>query len=181
MEGMTRPLRLLLATGLLTALAAPLLAQEPQSASPAKELAQLLAARKLDSFAARMPNTPDEFAATLTFPGQLIVVWAKFAAPAVLNEKIINRAYREAYIDLNSASDPASRHFVTDLGADGMRRGGKNQPSDSHDIGPKSIRFDGSWREDKMSEQDYMQALSDADAAYTKVLSVLLEQLKKAS
>ena len=128
-----------------------------------------------------MPNTPDEFAATLTFPGQLIVVWAKFAAPAVLNEKIINRSYREAYIDLNSASDPASRHFVTDLGADGMRRGGKNQPSDSHDIGPKSIRFDGSWREDKMSEQDYMQALSDADAAYTKVLSVLLEQLKKAS
>ena len=62
-----------------------------------------------------------------------------------------------------------------------MRRGGKNQPSDSHDIGPKSIRFDGSWREDKMSEKDYMQALADADAAYAKVLGVLLEQLKKAS
>ena len=178
---MTRPLRLLLATGLLDGAGRAAPCAGAAVRRPAKELAQLLAERKLDSFAARMPNAPDEFAATLTFPGQLIVVWAKFAAPAVLNEKIINRAYREAYIDLNSASDPASRHFVTDLGADGMRRGGKNQPSDSHDIGPKSIRFDGSWREDKMSEKDYMQALSDADAAYTKVLGVLLEQLKKAS
>jgi hypothetical protein len=32
-----------------------------------------------------------------------------------------------------------------------------------------------------MSEKEYMQALSDADAAYAKVLGVLLEQLKKAS
>jgi hypothetical protein len=178
---MTRPLRLLPAIGLLAALSTPLAGQEPQSAAPAKALAQLLAERKLDSFAARMPNAPDEFAATLVFPGQLIVVWAKFSAPAVLNEKIINRAYRDAYIDLNSASEPASRHFVTDLGADGVRNGGKNQASDAHDIGAKSVLFDGSWREDKMSEKEYMQALSDADAAYAKVLGVLLEQLKKAS
>ena len=178
---MTYPLRLAVATILFAALAAPVSGQEPQSAAPAKELAQLLAERKLDSFAARMPNSADEFAATLVFPGQLIVVWAKFSAPAMLNEKIIKRAYRDAYIDLNSATDPATRHFVTDLGADGMRNGGKNQPADSHDIGAKSIRFDGSWREDKMSEKDYLQALTDADAAYAKVLGVLLEQLKKAS
>ena len=81
----------------------------------------------------------------------------------------------------NSASDAATRHFVTDLGADGIRRGSKNQPADSHDIGPKSVRFDGSWREDKMSEKEYMQALADADAAYATVLGVLVEQLKKSS
>lgn len=178
---MTRLLRSVLAAGLLTLPVAPALAQEPQSAAAAKELAQLLADRKLDSFAVRLPSGPDEFAATLAFPGQIIVVWAKFAAPAVLNEKIIKKAYREAYIDLNSASEVATRNFVTDLGADGLRKGGKNQPSDSHDVGPKSVRFDGSWREDKMSEKEYMQLLTDADAAYTKVLGVLLEQLKKAS
>jgi hypothetical protein len=177
---MTRPLRLLLGFSLLTPFLAPAFAQDPQSAGPARELAQLMAERKLDSFAARMPTGPDDFAATMAFPGQLIVVWAKFAAPTVLNEKIIKREYREAYVDLNSASDPTSRHFVTDLGADGIRRGGKNLPSDSHDVGSKSIRFDGSWREDKMSEKDYMQALTDADAAYTKILTHLLEQLKKA-
>jgi hypothetical protein len=178
---MMRPLHLVPAVCLLAALATPAAAQEPQSAASAKELAQLLADRKLDSFAARIPNTPDEFAATLSFPGQIIVVWAKFSAPAVLNEKLINRAYREVYIDLNSASDQASRNFVTDLGADGVRRGGKNQPADSHDVGTRSMRFDGSWREDKMSEKEYMQALTDADAAYARVLGVLLEQLKKAS
>jgi len=177
---MIRPLRLLPAVCLLAASVSPAAAQEPQSAAAAKELAQLLTERKLDSFAVRIPNTPDEFAATLAFPGQIIVVWARFSAPAVLNEKLINRAYREAYIDLNSASDPASRNFITDLGADGLRRGGKNQPADSHDVGTKSMRFDGSWREDKMSEKEYMQALADADAAYARVLGLLLEQLKKA-
>jgi hypothetical protein len=111
----------------------------------------------------------------------MIVVWAKFSAPSVLNEKIINREYREAYIDLNSASAPESRHFVTDMGADGVRRGGKNLPADSHDIGTKSMRFDGSWREDKMSEADYGKAHEAADEAYTKVLSVLIDQVKKAS
>ena len=178
---MTRPLRLALALCLLGPFLSPAFAQDPQSAAPARELAQLLADKKLESFAARIPTGPDEFAATMAFPGQLIVVWAKFSAPSVLNEKIIKGEYREAYVDLNSASDPASRHFVTDLGADGIRKGGKNQPADSHDIGAKSIRFDGSWREDKMSEKEYMQALADADAAYTKVLNHLLEQLKKAS
>jgi hypothetical protein len=174
-------LRFVLAAGLSTSLVAPALAQDPQSAAGAKELAQLLADRKLDSFAVRVPNSADEFAATLAFPGQLIVVWAKFAAPAVLNEKIIKREYREAYIDLNSASDPASRHIITDLSSDGVRRGGRNQPSDSHDMGPRSIRFDANWRAQKMSEKEYMQALADADAAYAKMLGLLLEQLKKAS
>jgi hypothetical protein len=178
---MTRPLRLALGFSLLTPFLAPAFAQDPQSAAPARELAQLMAQRKLDSFAARVATGSDEFAATMAFPGQLIVVWARFSAPTVLNEKIIKHEYREAYVDLNSASELASRNFITDLGADGVRRGGKNLPSDSHDIGSKSIRFDGSWREDKMSEKEYMQALTDADAAYARVLNQLLEQLKKAS
>lgn len=180
---MTRsPLRLhLLVVVLLVAVAVPVVAQEPQSAAPARELARLLTDRKLDSFAMRIPNSADEFAAALVFPGQMIVVWAKFGAPAVLNEKILRRDYREAYIDLNSASDPASRHFVTDLGADGLSRGERNQPADAHDVGAKSVRFDGSWREDKMSEKEYLQAHADGDAAYARVLGLLLEQLKKTS
>jgi hypothetical protein len=182
MEGMKHPLsRLLSVAGLVLGLTSPAFAQDPQSAAPARELAQLLADRKLESVAARMPGTPDEFAAALAFPGQMIVIWAKFSAPSVLNEKIIKREFREAYIDLNSASSPESRHFVTDLGADGIRRGGKNQPSDSHDVGGKSMRFDGNWKEDKMSEQDYVKAYAEADAAYAKVLGILIEQMKKSS
>jgi hypothetical protein len=180
MEGMKRPLvSLLSVAGLVLGLTVPAFAQDPPSSAPARELAQLLADKKLDSIAARMPGSPDEFAAALIFPGQMIVVWAKFSAPAMLNEKIIKREFREAYLDLNSASTPESRHFVTDVGADGLRRGGKNQPADSHDVGAKNMRFDGSWKEDKMSEADYVKAHTEADAAYAKVLAVLIEQIKK--
>lgn len=172
--------RLVVVGGLLLGAALPVHAQDPQSAAPARELAQLLASRKMDSFAARMPGSPDEFAATLVFPGQMIVIWAKFSAPAVLNEKLLKGEFREAYIDLNSASAPESRYFVTDLGADGLSRGGKDQPADSYDVGAKSLRFTGNWRELKMNEKDYMKAHADADGEYTRVLGVLLEQMKKA-
>ena len=157
-------------------------AQEPQSAAPAKQLSELLAAKKLDSIAARMPDDREQFVGALVFPGQLMVVWAKTTAPAVVNEKLIRKDYKEVYIDLNSASIIESRHFVTDLGQDGLRSkpAQKQGPADSHDMGAKTMRFDGSWREDKMSETDYMKAHADADAAYAKAVQALIEEIKKA-
>ncbi|MCC7243366.1 MAG: hypothetical protein IT180_15680 [Acidobacteria bacterium] len=71
--------------------------------------------------------------------------------------------------------------MVTDIGADGLNRGEKNQAADSHDVGDKTMLFDGSWREDKMSEAEYDKAHAESDAAYAKVLGVLLAELKKAS
>ena len=43
------------------------------------------------------------------------------------------------------------------------------------------MRFDGSWREDKMSEADYMKAHAEADTAYAKAIQALIQELKKAS
>jgi len=157
-------------------------AQEPISAAPAKELSQLLASKKLESIAARMPDSREEFVGALAFPGQLMVVWAKSNAPEYVQEKLIRKEYREVYIDLNSASVVTSRHFVTDLGPDGLRAkpGQKLGPADSHDAGAKSMRFDGSWKEDKMSEADYMKAHAEADAAYAKAVQALIDEIKKA-
>lgn len=165
-----------------TAFASVAAAQEPQSAAPAKELAQLLSSKKLDSIAARMPDSREEFVGALTFPGQLMVVWARTTAPAVVNEKLLRKEYREVYMDLNSASVIETRHFVTDLGPDGLKAkpASKQGPSDSHDLGAKSMRFDGSWREDKMSEADYMKAHAEADAAYAKAIQALIDEVKKA-
>jgi hypothetical protein len=176
------PTTLILSGILSTVLTVGAAAQEPKSAGPAKELAQLLADKKLDSIAARMPDNREEFIGALAFPGQLMVVWAKTTAPAVVNEKLIRKEYKEVYIDLNSASVVESRHFVTDLGPDGLRPrpAQKQGPSDSHDLGAKSMRFDGSWREDKMSEADYMKAHAEADAAYTKAVQALIDEIKKA-
>jgi hypothetical protein len=173
---------LLLPVLLATTFATVATAQEPQSAAPAKELAQLLSSKKLDSIAARMPDNREEFVGALTFPGQLMVVWARTTAPAVVNEKLMRKEYREVYMDLNSASVIETRHFVTDLGPDGLKAkpASKQGPSDSHDVGAKSMRFDGNWREDKMSEADYMKAHGEADAAYAKAIQALIDEVKKA-
>jgi hypothetical protein len=175
------PAPCLLAIVLSAAFTASVAAQEPKSAAPAKELAELLASKKLDSIAARMPDSREEFVGALAFPGQLMVVWAKTTAPAVVNEKLIGKNYREVYIDLNSASIVESRHFVTDLGPDGLKAkpAQKQGPADSHDLAAKTMRFDGSWREDKMSEADYMKAHAEADAAYARAVQALIDELKK--
>ncbi len=165
----------------LTLISAPAFAQEPQSSAPARELAQLLQAQKLDSIATKLPDSENQFAAALMFPGQMIVVWGEFTAPAYINEKILKREYREAYIDLNSASVVETRHFVTDIGADGIRKGERDEPADSHDVGNKVMRFDGDWREDKMSEEEYNKAYAEADAAYSKVLQALVAKVKTPS
>lgn len=176
------PARCFLSITFCAVFAAGAAAQEPKSAGPAKELSQLLASKKLESIAARMPDSREEFVGALAFPGQLMVVWAKTTAPNVVYEKLIKKEYREVYIDLNSASVVESRHFVTDLGPDGLRSKPEQRqgPADSHDMGAKSMRFDGSWREDKMSEADYMKAHADADAAYAKAVQALIDELKKA-
>jgi len=174
--------RFLVPVLLATALSAVGFAQEPKSAGPAKELADLLTSKKLDSIAARMPDSREEFVGALSFPGQLMVVWARTTAPAVVNEKLLRKEYREVYLDLNSASVVESRNFVTDLGPDGLKAkpATREGPSDSHDLGVKSMRFDGNWREDKMSEKDYMKAYADADAAYTRAIQALIDEVKKA-
>ncbi len=164
----------------LVLFAAPMAsAQVPVSAGPAKELSDLLSSMKIDSIAARIST--EEFVGALTFPGQLMVVWAKTSAPSVVNEKLIKKEYKEVYIDLNSASIVESRHFVTDLGPDGLRVKPENRqgPADTHDQGTKSMRFDGNWREDKMSEQEYLKAHAEADAAYAKAIQALIAELKK--
>jgi hypothetical protein len=169
----------LLAASLLAITAS---AQDSRSAPLAKELTGLLGQMKLDSVAARSAAGPDQFVAALFFPGQLIVICARTTAPAVVNEKLARREFREVYVDLNSASIPESRVMITDGGADGLRaKREPNQPFDTHDAAGKSLRFTGNWREQKMSEQDYMKVFTQADEAYVAALQALLAELKKAS
>ena len=41
--------------------------------------------------------------------------------------------------------------------------------------------FDGEWKAQKLSEQEYMKAFSSADERYAQILAALLAQLKKQS
>lgn len=163
-------------------IATPARAQESRSAALVNELSSILQQRKLDSVAARHPSAPDQFVAALYFPGQLLVISARTTAPAIINEKLMRSEFRDVYIDLNSASIAESRVMISDGGADGLRPTRvANQTFDTYDANGKAIRFDGNWREDKMSEQDYMKMFAQAEEAYLAALQALVAELKKTS
>ncbi len=158
-------------------------AQESRSATLAGELVGLLDARQLDSVAARHAGEADRFVGALYFPGsQLLVITAEFTVPERLAILLGDRKYRDIYIDLNSASVPATKFFVSDLGADGLvarPRGGR--PPDSVDIGNAARTFNGNWRDAGLSEQDYMALFEKTDAEYARLLESLIAQLRTAN
>ena len=101
-----------------TSLAAP--QESNRTQAMAKQLTDLMQAQKLDAIATRTGE--DHFAAILFIPGvQMLVVSARYTAPALLNEKILGRQYRDVYLDLASASVPDSKLFIEDMQADGLR------------------------------------------------------------
>ena len=163
--------------------AAPAFAQEPKSAPLAAELAKLLDQMKADSIAARHPGAPDQYVGALYFPGsQLLVVTARYQVPELLNTKLATKAYRDVYIDLNSASVPNTKVFVSDLGCDGLRaKREENHPYDTIEMGGKNLNFDGDWKRVKLSEEEYMKSYQQAEEEYTKMLQALLSELKKTS
>lgn len=158
-------------------------AQESKSAPLAKQLAAALDGAKLDSVAAKDPSSPDMFFAALYFPGvQLLVVAGKYSVPQLLIERLAKKEYRDTYLDLNGASVPASKVFLEDPGADGVKaKREENQAFDSYEADGKRLMFDGDWKKQKMSEQDYMKAFAAADERYAQILTALLSQLKKPS
>jgi hypothetical protein len=158
-------------------------AQESKSAVLAKQLAAALDAGKLDSIAAKDPAAADIFVAALYFPGiQLLVVSGKYTVPQLLVERVSKKEYRDVYLDLNGASVADSKVFIEDPGADGLKaKREDNTAFDQCEVGGKRTMFDGDWKKQKMTEQDYMKAFSTADDRYAQILTALLAQIKKTS
>ena len=162
---------------LLPALAA---AQESRSAQLAAELVGLLNLQKLDSVAAKIEG--DQYVGALYFAGsQLLVVKARYLVPERMDVQLAQKNYRDVYIDLNSASVPASKVLISDLGANGLFARRRENQLDTADVGGKSYSFDGDWGKAKISEQEYSKAFQASDAEYIKMLEALLAQLKKTS
>ncbi len=155
-------------------------AQQSKSAALATELARLLDENKLDSIAAR---AADQFVGALYLPGtQLLVVQAKYSVPDRLNLMLNQKAYRDVYIDLNSASEQKTKIFVSDLGANGLRfKRENNQPVDTVDLPGKSLVFDGDWDKAKISESEYTKTYQATDEQYSQMLQALIAALKKPS
>ena len=155
-------------------------AQDSKSSDLAKQLSQLLDEKKLDAIAAADPQSPGTFAAALYFPGtQLLVVSAKYSAPSLMNDKLAKKDYRDIYVDLSSASVAGSKVFVMDTFADGLVSHPKGDtPADSVERGGATLSFDGDPKRAKQTETEYTKAFTDADAAYSQILQLLITKLK---
>jgi len=159
------------------------LAQTPASKSAplATELVKLLDSMKLDSVAGS--RSANEYVAAMYFPGsQLVVVNAKTTVPDRMKYLILQKSYKDLYVELNGAVDQASKIFISDLGANGLQfKREKNQPFDTVDATGKTTAFDGDWRKAKLSEQEYTKIYVTHDEAYSQMLQALIETLKKPS
>lgn len=154
---------------------------ESKSADLAGEFKQMLDTMKLNSFAAKHA---DGYVGVLYMPGiQLLVVSGKFTSGDRMNYLIEQKSYREAYGDLNSASERASRILISDLGPSGLHfKREKDQPFDIVDIGGKSLSFDGKWGgKENPSREEYAKTFDTTDEQYSQMLQVLIEALKKSS
>ena len=132
-----------------------------ESAALAGELVELLNAAQLDAIAARDSEGVDRYVAALAFPGQLLVVSARYEVPMYVEEKISNGDYREVYLDLNGAAIPDTKVLITDVGADGLTV--EDGGVDMVDTGSGPALFDGD---------------AEADAQYARMLKALIAQAR---
>ncbi len=176
-----RRMSALVVAGLLLVPSA-VLAQDSKSATLATELSHLLDEMKLDSVAARH-GAADQFVGALYFPGsQLLVVSTKYSAPDRINYLLGQKAYKDAYADLSSASEQQAKIFVMDGGANGLRfKRENNQPLDTVDLSGKTLAFDGEWGRGRMSEDEYRKTFATTDEQYSQMLQALITALKKPS
>jgi hypothetical protein len=155
---------------------------ESRSATLVTELTQLLAAQNLDSIATA---DADAYVGALYIPAaqQLLVVRAKVPVKDRMSYLLYNKMYRDAYTDLNSASDAATRLLISDLGANGLHfKHQKDQPFDMVNLGGRSVAFDGKWGgKAGISRDEYTKSYESTDEQYTQMLQALIAALKKSS
>jgi hypothetical protein len=152
--------------------------QDSQSAAAAASLTGLLHERKLEAVAARDPAQADRFIAALYFPGsQLLVISSVHPVPAVLEQRLAQQQYRDAYTDLHGSGIRKGRVFVMDLQANGLRR--TREVGEPFDIvyrdGVNQAAYDGDWKTQKLTESRYNARFRKDDDDYSRMLTVLAE------
>jgi hypothetical protein len=156
-------------------------AQVLRSVTLTKQLTAAMSEQKLEAIAARDPDEADRFVAALLFPdAQLLVVSARYGSPLLLQARLAHKQYRDVYLDLQSAPVRDSSWFFQDMKADGLCSE-RDQVADVVYTGGKAPTiFDGDWKKHGLSEKAYEEMLSGADDRYSRLLSILLTELKGA-
>ena len=152
--------------------------QESASRPLVAKLASFLAAQRLDSFAAEDPTRPGQVVAVLHIPNsQLLLISGRCEPPAAIRARLAAKAYRDAYSDLHGCAAADSRLFIQDLGADGLaiERPGEGAAFDIvYERMTQQTRFDGDFKSQKISGDEYRKRYAALDAEYARLASVLL-------
>lgn len=145
-----------------------------------KELADAMGEAGTDTAAARHPSVSDQFIAVLLFPDrQLLVVTARYESPSLLYQQLIEKNYRNIYMDLQSASIPESKVFIDDLGANGLTFiPGEGEPYDTFSDASGATPFDGDWESRDVSESEYTESFQEAEAIYVELLRALIAEIQ---
>lgn len=156
-------------------------AQTPsKSAAVAKELVQVMEAKKLDSIAAKAPAGDGHFAAALYFPNvQLLVISGHYSAPQLMEPRLAGKQYRDTYMELSGTVTPDTKMFVQDMGEPGLSSKKQDNMYDTWTRAGKIVMFDGDPDKQKMSDADYAKVFAAADEEYARVLGALLAEAKK--
>lgn len=165
---------------LSTLVAGTAAAQSARSSPPAERLTQLLKDRKMAHAAAADPGESGRYVAAALIGGnQLLLVSARYAQPALLNERLYRGDHEGAYVELNAASVRESKLFVQDLGEPGLSptRSQAGAFDIVYESGGKGTAFDGNWKAQGLSKGDYRAAFDVADGKYTHALETLLQSL----
>ena len=160
----------------------PIQAQTPpvaRSSDLAVELSGLLTTRGLDAVAAPDSAAPNRFVAALAYPkSQLLVVAASYPAPALLLQQIAAAKYHDAYAALQQSGAADGKLFFLDLGYDGLR-GGADGVDVLYEGATNEMMFDGLPEKHKLTKDSYQKQFAAAEAAYSHLLTVLIEHLKE--
>jgi hypothetical protein len=153
-------------------------AADLRSPALAKQLVTLMTERGLETVAAGDPDSPDRFVAAMAFPGvQLLVVAARYPAPAVVQGQLAAKQFADVYAELQAAPIKESKLFFQDIGCDGIGGTGENVDV-MYEHGKDQTLLDGDWKKARLSKTAYDEKVSTADRQYSRLLEILIAGLK---
>ena len=178
---MNRALSSVVIAGLLfVCLPSTAVAQVSKSTTIAKELIQVMEAKKLDSIAAKTGTGDGHFAAALYFPNvQLLVISGHYSAPQLMEPRLAGKQYRDTYMELSGTVTPDTKVFVQDMGEPGLTSRRQENMYDTWTRAGKVVMFDGENDKQKISDAEYAKAFAEADEEYARILGALLAEAKK--
>jgi hypothetical protein len=153
-----------------------------QASSPAlaAELVRLMNERKVTAMAARDSAEDGRFVAAMLTGPQLLVIRARYSAPALLRERILKSEYQQVYGDLHSAGDRQGRLFVIDSGADGLKSAKESSDVSWRNAQTQTI-FNMDWKGQKLKEADYRARFEEDEKVYAEMLNALISASKTAT